>query len=54
MSSVVVTEMASSKVLQLKVKHCFYTTPIKEVLSKLGDHDRYTFEDAPEATGHRC
>ena len=53
-ASVVVTEMASSKVLQLKVKHCFYTTPIKEVLSKLGDHDRYTFEDAPEATGHRC
>ena len=52
-ASIIVSEMASSKILQLKVQNCFFTTPVREIVGTLGDHDRYTYEDLDEAAGAR-
>lgn len=48
------TEMASSKLLQVKVKHLFFECAVKEVVTKIGDHNRYTFEDLAEVAGAHC
>ena len=53
-ASVVVTEMASSKLLQVKVKNLFVTTRVRQVEHPpLNGHAHVTLEDLHEAAGHK-
>ena len=53
-ASLVVTEMASSKLLQVKVRNLTSTTPVKMVETSDGDQARFLLVDLEEEAGERC
>lgn len=52
--SIVVTEMASSKIVQIMLQNLSVTTRVEEKVDKLGDQDHYTYTDVAEGAGNRC